>query len=49
MLDGQTDAAPEIEQVGGGLTVKTTSSVRTQPAVSVTVNRKVAVAGALAT
>ena len=46
---GQTSLAPEIEQVGGGLTVKTTSSLvklfAHAPA-SVTVRRNVAVAGA---
>src|SRR5213592_1739512 len=43
---GNTASGPVMLQVGGGLTVKTTSSCFVQPAESVTVRRKVAVAGA---
>src|SRR6185436_19066835 len=43
---GVTASGPIMSQVGRGLTVKTTSSCFVQPAESVTVRRKVAVAGA---
>jgi len=39
---GQAEDGPLIEQVGNGVTVKTTSLVSVQPLVSTAVNRRVA-------
>ena len=44
--EGQTVAEPLMEQAGAPATAKTTSSCSVQPAKSVTVKRKIAVAAA---